>query len=142
MGKTLTKEQTDFYNQQGFLFPVEVFSPQEIQVIFQKYLETESAAGEELQKRFRVKAHLPFPWLCDIIRNDKLLDAVEDIIGPNILCWGSSFFAKKARGGMTRFAIDERIEKAEDLKAFDRDGYRFDKAASSETEWIFIRSGN
>lgn len=53
-----------------------------------------------------------------------------------------SFFAKKARGGMTRFAIDERIDRAEDLKAFDRDGYRFDKAASSETEWIFTRSGN
>ena len=53
-----------------------------------------------------------------------------------------SFFAKKARGGMARFAIDERIERAEDLKAFDRDGYRFDKAASSDTEWIFIRSGN
>ena len=53
-----------------------------------------------------------------------------------------SFFAKKARGGMARFAIDERIERAEDLKAFDRDGYRFDKAASSDTDWIFIRSGN
>jgi uncharacterized protein len=53
-----------------------------------------------------------------------------------------SFFAKKARGGMTRFAIDERIDKADDLKAFDRDGYRFDKSASSETEWIFTRSGN
>ena len=53
-----------------------------------------------------------------------------------------SFFAKKARGGMARFAIDERIERAEDLKAFDRNGYRFDKAASSDTEWIFIRSGN
>ncbi|MFN3668623.1 MAG: peroxide stress protein YaaA [Brevundimonas sp.] len=53
-----------------------------------------------------------------------------------------SFFAKKARGGMTRFAIDERIERAEDLKAFDRDGYRFDKSASSDTDWIFIRSGN
>ena len=53
-----------------------------------------------------------------------------------------SFFAKKARGGMARFAIDERIDKAEDLKAFDRDGYRFDKAASTETDWIFIRSGN
>ena len=53
-----------------------------------------------------------------------------------------SFFAKKARGGMTRFAIDERIERAKDLKAFDRDGYRFDKAASSDTDWIFIRSGN
>lgn len=53
-----------------------------------------------------------------------------------------SFFAKKARGGMARFAIDERIEKAADLKAFDRDGYRFDKAASTESDWIFIRSGN
>ena len=53
-----------------------------------------------------------------------------------------SFFAKKARGSMARFAVDERLHKAEDLKAFDRDGYRFDKAASSEVEWIFIRSGN
>ena len=53
-----------------------------------------------------------------------------------------SFFAKRARGTMARYAIDERLEKAEDLKAFDRDGYRFDKAASTETEWIFIRSGN
>lgn len=50
-----------------------------------------------------------------------------------------SFFAKKARGAMTRFAIDERIEVAADLKGFDRDGYRFDKAASTDTDWIFIR---
>lgn len=53
-----------------------------------------------------------------------------------------SFFAKKARGAMARFAIDERIERADDLKAFDRDGYRFDKAGSTDTDWIFIRSGN
>ena len=53
-----------------------------------------------------------------------------------------SFFAKKARGGMARFAIDERIEKTADLKAFDRDGYAFDKAASTEADWIFTRSGN
>ena len=43
---------------------------------------------------------------------------------------------------MARFIIDERIERAADLKAFDRDGYRFDAAASTETDWIFIRSGN
>lgn len=53
-----------------------------------------------------------------------------------------SFFAKKARGSMTRFAIDERIGTPADLKAFDRDGYRFDKTGSTETDWIFIRSGN
>ena len=53
-----------------------------------------------------------------------------------------SFFAKKARGAMARFAIDERIERAGDLKAFDRDGYHFDKAGSTETDWIFTRTGN
>ena len=53
-----------------------------------------------------------------------------------------SFFAKKARGSMARFAVDEGIERAEDLKAFDRDGYRFDEAGSSASDWIFIRSGN
>ncbi len=50
-----------------------------------------------------------------------------------------SFYAKKARGTMARFAIDERIDDPETLKAFDRDGYRFDKAASNDTDWIFIR---
>lgn len=53
-----------------------------------------------------------------------------------------SFFAKKARGAMARFAIDERVEQVADLKAFNRDGYAFDKAASTDNEWIFIRSGN
>jgi len=50
-----------------------------------------------------------------------------------------SFFAKKARGTMTRFAIDERIDNPEDLKRFDRDGYRLDKTASTDTDWIFTR---
>ena len=53
-----------------------------------------------------------------------------------------SFFAKKARGTMARFAIEERIETATDLKAFDRDGYRLDKAASTDHDWIFTRRGN
>jgi hypothetical protein len=53
-----------------------------------------------------------------------------------------SFFAKKARGTMARFAIDARIETAADLKAFDQDDYRFQSAASTETDWIFTRSRN
>ena len=42
------------------------------------------------------KAHLPFRWLSDIITHPRILDAVEDVIGPNLLCWGSSFFQKNA----------------------------------------------
>lgn len=53
-----------------------------------------------------------------------------------------SFHAKKARGAMARYAIENRIEHAEDLKAFDRDGYRYDAGLSTESDWIFIREGN
>ncbi|HEX5378225.1 MAG TPA: peroxide stress protein YaaA [Phenylobacterium sp.] len=50
-----------------------------------------------------------------------------------------SFYAKRARGLLARYAIDHRIEKAADLRAFDSDGYRFQAAASSDTEWVFSR---
>jgi len=50
-----------------------------------------------------------------------------------------SFYAKKARGLMARFAVMNRIEKREELKAFDLEGYKFRSDLSSEREWVFAR---
>lgn len=50
-----------------------------------------------------------------------------------------SFFAKTARGLMARFAIERRLERAEDLKGFDAAGYRFRPDLSGEREWVFSR---
>lgn len=50
-----------------------------------------------------------------------------------------SFYAKKARGLLARYAIDHRLERAADLKGFDSEGYRFQAAASTDTEWVFSR---
>lgn len=50
-----------------------------------------------------------------------------------------SFYAKRARGLMARYAIDNRIEKAADLKAFDVQGYRFAPELSTEEELTFQR---
>lgn len=50
-----------------------------------------------------------------------------------------SFSAKRARGAMARYAIDLRIDDAEGLKGFDRDGYRFDARASDANRWYFRR---
>lgn len=49
------------------------------------------------------------------------------------------FFAKRARGAMARWVIDNRIESAADLRKFDRDGYRFDKAGSDAATLLFTR---
>jgi cytoplasmic iron level regulating protein YaaA (DUF328/UPF0246 family) len=50
-----------------------------------------------------------------------------------------SFYAKKARGLMARFAADRRIDKAADLKAFDGAGYAYDAGRSTEADWTFVR---
>ena len=50
-----------------------------------------------------------------------------------------SFFAKKARGMMVRYIIDNNVETVEDLKGFNYDGYGFDANLSSEKELVFTR---
>ena len=50
-----------------------------------------------------------------------------------------SFFAKRARGRMTRFAIDHRIEDPAGLKAFNLDGYRYSPERSDSVRWVFTR---
>ena len=49
------------------------------------------------------------------------------------------FHAKKARGLMARYLIDQRIDDAEGLKDFDVEGYRFDAGMSSGSDWVFTR---
>ncbi len=48
-------------------------------------------------------------------------------------------FAKKARGRMANFIIKNKIEKSEDLKNFDQEGYAFNKKLSLNNEWVFTR---
>jgi len=50
-----------------------------------------------------------------------------------------SFLAKQARGQMTRFIIDNRIDSVEQLCDFDTGGYAFQKKLSNENEWVFTR---
>lgn len=51
-----------------------------------------------------------------------------------------SFYAKKARGMMARYAIDNRLDRPEGLKDFKTAGYGFDARASTAEEWIFTRT--
>ncbi|MEA9392799.1 peroxide stress protein YaaA [Acerihabitans sp. TG2] len=50
-----------------------------------------------------------------------------------------SFHAKKARGMMSRFIITQRLARPEQLTEFNEGGYTFDRAASTQTEWVFKR---
>ncbi len=97
MGKVLTEERIEAYRRDGFVHPIRIMSADQAEALRRRFDALEAATGAEAQSRFKIKAHLPFPWLNRLIRNPVMLDAVEDLIGPDILCWGSSFFTKKAR---------------------------------------------
>ena len=51
-----------------------------------------------------------------------------------------SFFAKKARGLMSRYIVQNKLTNPEDIKHFDVAGYRFSENASNTNEWIFMRT--
>jgi cytoplasmic iron level regulating protein YaaA (DUF328/UPF0246 family) len=49
------------------------------------------------------------------------------------------FFLKKARGMMARYIVEHRLDDPEQIKAFDRGGYKFDPALSKDNVWMFTR---
>ena len=94
--KTLTENAVRQYRDSGYLSPVRVLSTSDAAALRARIEAFEANAGP-LAGKLRQKSHLLFTWLNDLIRREGILDAVEDIIGPNILCWGTSFFIKEPR---------------------------------------------
>ena len=60
------------------------------------FTEDRARAGAAFQGSYRYKSHLLFKWLADVVRHPRILDAVEDLIGPDILCWTTHWFVKEA----------------------------------------------
>ena len=97
MLKALNQEQLKCWRRDGAIWPIDLISEVEAADYNRRFQELESSMEGEAQDRFRIKAHLPFPWLWNLVTHPRLADIVEDLIGPDIVCWGSSFFTKKAR---------------------------------------------
>ena len=94
--KMLTEAAVRQYQEQGYYAPIRVMPRAEADALRGKLEAFEAGAGI-LAGKLRHKSHLLFTWLNDLVRHPRILDAVEDVIGPNILCWGSSFFIKEPR---------------------------------------------
>lgn len=96
MNKVLSEAAVRQYQEQGYFAPIRVLSTEGALGLRDK-LETFEAGAGPLAGKIRQKSHLLFTWLADLIRSPTILDAVEDVLGPDLLCWGSSFFIKNPR---------------------------------------------
>ncbi|MEO7742625.1 MAG: phytanoyl-CoA dioxygenase family protein [Usitatibacter sp.] len=96
MPKVLTQQQVDRYWRDGCVFPIRVMSAGEAGELRRRLEDFERQAGGPLKGDLRHKSHLLFAWLGDLVRRERILDAIEDLHGPNLLCWTTNFFIKEA----------------------------------------------
>jgi len=82
------------YERDGFLTPLGALDRAEADGKFAALEEIEAAKGGRFPHILNAKAHLVVPFLWDLVQDPRILDTVEQILGPDLLCWGSSFFAK------------------------------------------------
>ena len=101
---SLSEQQRGFYEENGYLFPLRVFSDSEAAEFrrqFDEYTDQNKDRLSKLSPRERrtvyALTHLSLPWVYQIVSHPRVLDAVEGAIGPNLLVWGSDWFVKFAR---------------------------------------------
>ena len=96
MLKILNTKKIKFFNNNGYLFPIKVMEEKEAFLYRTALEDYEKSQGSAISGIDKHKSHLLFSWVNEIVHNKNILDSVEDILGPNILCWSSSFFIKEA----------------------------------------------
>ena len=96
MGKVFTEEQIKQYEADGWVSPVDLLTSEQADECRSQLEAWELLRGGSLPSHERSGAHILFPWIDQLMRADRILDAVEDLIGPNILCWNSVFWIKEA----------------------------------------------
>ena len=95
MPKRLTEAQQAAYQRDGFVAPIDIFTADEVAQIHAELDAAEAAHGEQLQAAGRNNAHYVLPVLDRVAHDQRILDAVEDVIGPDILVAGTTLFIKE-----------------------------------------------
>ena len=97
MPKSLPASAVAHYRDEGYISPLPVLEPAAAAAMRARLEAFERRQDGALRPEQRNKAHLLFKWLDDLIRSPQVLDPVEDLIGPDILCWNTVFWIKEPR---------------------------------------------
>ena len=96
MGKLLTSDQVNHFRELGYVSPIRVMTAQQAGAIRERLEDYEHRNGGPLKGALRHKTHLLFKDLNDLVRQERIVDAIEDLYGENLLCWTTNFFIKEA----------------------------------------------
>ncbi|MFI4987062.1 MAG: phytanoyl-CoA dioxygenase family protein, partial [Alphaproteobacteria bacterium] len=96
MPRLLTAEQVAQFKREGYVAPFRAVTAEHAREFRRRIEGFEERLGHDSEGYFKIKAHIAAPWMVDLACHPAVLDAVEDVIGPNIILLGSSLFAKQA----------------------------------------------
>jgi hypothetical protein len=97
--KQLSQEQIDHYRREGYLSPLTAMSEAEALAFRARLEASEREFGPLKIGGYGSKSHLIFTWVDEIARSQRLLDAVEDLIGEDILIYTLTLWIKGPRSG-------------------------------------------
>src|SRR5262252_1746812 len=100
MTKVLSPDQVAKYHRDGLLFPLPALSSTEAAHFRSCHDELDRCLGGRPTAQQKGDCHLYFKWICDLATHVAVLDAVEDVIGPDILIHSSTIFTKYAQDEM------------------------------------------
>lgn len=96
MPKILSQAQIDQFQRDGYVPRVRVMTEAQALEIREKLETFERQQGAVLRGDQRHKSHLLFKFLSDVVHMQPIVDAIEDLYGPDLLCWNTNFFIKEA----------------------------------------------
>jgi non-haem Fe2+, alpha-ketoglutarate-dependent halogenase len=94
MPRLLTEAQRHRYRQDGLVFPLRVLSPEQARTYRLACDELEAQLGGKPRTVEVRQMHLHFRWAYELATHPRVLDAVEDVLGPDLLIWATELFAK------------------------------------------------
>ena len=97
MGKVLSEAQIKAYHEQGFISAIDVMSEDEALSYAQRLQAAETHYPTDLSGVNRNNGHLCFTFLDELAYHPRVLDAVEDLLGPHFSLWGSVLFIKEPK---------------------------------------------
>jgi ectoine hydroxylase-related dioxygenase (phytanoyl-CoA dioxygenase family) len=98
--ETLSAEQISGYNTGGYVAPLDVYSQAEIASIREYFDDLLARVTAEGGDSYSISsAHLKYGPVYDILTNDRIVSYVSDLLGENVVAWGSHFFCKMPGDG-------------------------------------------
>ena len=96
MPKLLSEQQVNQFHEDGYVAPVPIMSADDALSYRRRFEAYEEAQGGWYELSKGQKLYLLQTWAAELVSHPKILDAVEDVLGPDILAWGCSLFVKDA----------------------------------------------